>query len=109
MQYVRLVSGVTYDVTHVTPSSALFSTTPPQVFAPSTLVGMLSPSANVRSTRYRGIAAPLVDWNVGGERTAVRSGTGRGVVERRWSAAVRGGARPCGPVRSRSCRWESSD
>src|ERR1700691_2125178 len=53
MQNVCVFSSLTYECTHVTPSSALRPTTAPHTAAPSSLIGMRSPSGNVRCTRYR--------------------------------------------------------
>src|SRR3954449_735173 len=60
MQNVLVRSSETYDVTQVTLSSALLSTTVRQDFAPSGVEGMARPSGNVRWTRNRGTVAPFV-------------------------------------------------
>src|SRR5919108_169281 len=57
MQNVLRLSSVTYEWSHVTPASALLSTTDMQARAPSASEGIPSPSGNVRSTMYRGIAS----------------------------------------------------
>src|ERR1700733_5890624 len=60
MQNVRVLSSLTYECTHVTPSSALLPTTRPHTAAPSSLIGMRSPSRNARCTRYRGMSDLLL-------------------------------------------------
>src|SRR5882762_3150667 len=50
MQKVFLWSSVTYECTHVTPNSALVSTTDRQACAPCSVSGISSPSGNERST-----------------------------------------------------------
>src|ERR1700704_5748593 len=50
MQNVFLWSSVTYECTHVTPSSALVPTTDMQACAPCSVNGISSPSGNERST-----------------------------------------------------------
>src|SRR5579859_3165016 len=55
MQKVLLLSSVTYECTHVTPSSAFLPTTPRHTPAPSAVTGMCSPPGNVLSTTYLGI------------------------------------------------------
>src|SRR6267142_5412269 len=50
MQHVFLWSSVTYECTHVTPSSALVPTTDMQACAPCSVNGISSPSGKERST-----------------------------------------------------------
>src|SRR6266576_3882473 len=60
MQNVFLWSSVTYECTHVTPSSALVPTTDRQASAPLSFIGISSPSGNERSTMKRAIRTSLV-------------------------------------------------
>src|SRR5438067_7556184 len=68
MQNVFTWFSLTYEWTHVTPSSAFCSTTAGH----RSPEGIRSPSANVRSTTYRGISLPFrlrpLLATVGGER-----------------------------------------
>src|SRR5438067_2238 len=61
MQNVRVLSSETNELTHVTPSSALRSTTARQISAPPFSIGMCSPSEKTRCTTYRGISVLLFD------------------------------------------------
>src|SRR6266542_994481 len=74
-QNVFVASSLTYECIHVTPSSALRSTTPQQLSAPFSSRGTRKPSGNVRSTMYRGILTP--PWR-GRERCATASRLGAG-------------------------------
>src|ERR671924_1874808 len=56
MQKVFLWSSLTYEWTHVTPSSAFVPTTDRQASAPLSVMGISRPSGNVRSTMKRAIA-----------------------------------------------------
>src|SRR6266550_4962023 len=58
MQKVFLWSSVTYECTHVTPSSALVPTTDRQACAPCSVSGISSPSGNERSTMNLAIGKP---------------------------------------------------
>src|SRR5579864_6600627 len=58
MQNVFLWSSLTYEWTHVTPSSALVPTTDRQACAPLSVIGISSPSGNTRSTMKRAIDNP---------------------------------------------------
>src|SRR3989442_5273347 len=58
MQNVFLWSSVTYECTHVTPSSAFVPTTDMQACAPCSVDGISSPSGKVRSTMKRPITSP---------------------------------------------------
>jgi hypothetical protein len=48
-QNVFVLSSLTYEWTHVTPTSALRSTTPRQAVAPSSVIGIARPCGKVRS------------------------------------------------------------
>src|SRR5690348_11867763 len=59
MQKVFLWSSVTYECTHVTPSSALVPTTDMHACAPASVSGISRPSGNERSTMNRAMCASL--------------------------------------------------
>src|SRR5690348_8597244 len=62
MQKVVRLSALTYDCTHVTPSSAFCSITAWQMVAPSSATGISSRSGKVRCTTYRGIQSSSWTW-----------------------------------------------
>src|SRR6266550_7211206 len=67
MQKVFLWSSVTYEWTHVTPSSAFVPTTDMQACAPCSVNGISSPSGNERSTMNLAIRTLLaICWRPGG-------------------------------------------
>src|SRR5215471_12249740 len=111
MQKVLPLSSVTYECTHVTPSSALTPTTFRHTPAPSALTGMCSPAEKVLSTMYLGICrASVRDFACAMVRSlAVEARSGIGRQSPNWGleppifastpcprAAARAGLRPNG-------------
>src|ERR1700730_13257106 len=69
MQNVRVLSSLTNELIHVTPSSAFRAMTPRQSSAPPLATGMCRPCGKVRCTRYRGISFLLFARPLGMART----------------------------------------
>src|ERR1700694_5772381 len=69
MQNVRVLSSLTNEQIHVTPSSALRSMTARQSSAPPLATGICKPPEKVRCTTYRGISFLLFARSLGMPRT----------------------------------------